>query len=275
MSQRKSRAATTDAWIDVSNGRLFAQVTGDGPPILLVHGWAIDSRIFTRQVPALGRTMRVITFDRRGFGRSEAPPGLDRELDDIDRLLGVLAGEPVHLLGMSQGGRIALRYAITRPQRLRSLILQGAMVDGLKAAEKEYERIPVREYAELMRQGNIEEIRRHWRRHPMMDIGNDDAANSALLDAMLQNYGGADLLDDEADHFGFQEDVLASLPDLDMPSLILSGARDTDARRRHAAALVARIPGAREVVLENSGHLSNLTEADAYNEAVMAFCRDA
>jgi len=269
-----SLAATADTWIEVSDGRLFAQLTGDGSPLLLIHGWAMDHRIFTRQVPALSQQMRVITFDRRGFGRSEAPPDLGRELDDIDRLLDVLSGEPVHLLGMSQGGRIALRYAITRPQRLRSLILQGAMVDGLKTVDTDNERIPIREFTEFMRRGNIEAIRQRWRRHPMMDIGNEDETNLELLDAMLQSYSGADLVDDELDHLIFKENVLGALVDLDVPTLILTGAGDTVARRRHATELAARIPGARELILENSGHLCNLTEPDVYNEAVLAFCRN-
>ena len=92
---------------------------------------------------------------------------------------------------------------------------------------------------------------------------------------MLQDYSGADLLDYDSDSYSFSENVLAAAAELSLSALILTGARETAARRRHAATLVATIPGAREVVLEESGHLSNLTEADAYNEAVIAFCRDA
>ena len=274
MNHGESLAAPVDTWIEVGDGRLFAQVTGSGQPLLLIHGWAMDRRIFTLQVPALSQEMRVITFDRRGFGRSEAPPGLNRELDDIDGLLDELVGEPVHLLGMSQGGRIALRYAITRPHRLRSLILQGALVDGLPADDTDNERIPVGEYAALMRQGNIGEIRRHWRQHPMMDVGKNDVANNALLEAMLQDYSGADLLDYGSESYSFPGNVLDAAAKLSLPALILTGARETAARSRHAATLAATIPGALEVVLEESGHLSNLAEPDVYNQAVIAFCRD-
>ena len=70
----------------------------------------------------------MITYDRRGFGRSEAQPDLRLELDDIDHILDALGFESTHLLGMSQGGRIAIRYAVTRSERLRSMILQGAVI---------------------------------------------------------------------------------------------------------------------------------------------------
>jgi pimeloyl-ACP methyl ester carboxylesterase len=265
-------AVAADAmWIDVGDGRLSASVTGKGPPLLLVHGWAMDHRIFTPQTEVFGRSMRVITFDRRGFGKSEAPPALDKELDDIERLIDELANEPIHLLGMSQGGRLALRYAVTRPDRLRSLILQGAMVDGLSIEEDQDERIPLAAFIALVRRGKIDEVRRRWRRHPMMSIGDANGKNQALIDAMLETYEGEDLRGDQAEHFRIGEDIYAALTKLDLPTLVLTGANDTAVRRRHATTLVERIPGAREIVFGHSGHLCNLTEADAYNQAVLNF----
>ena len=118
-------------WIDVDGGRLFLRHEGEGVPLLLMHGWTLDQRMFQPQVPRLSERFHVISFDRRGFGRSDATPDLDLELDDLDRIADALSLDTLHLLGMSQGGRLAMRYAVTRPQRLRSLVLQGAVVDGL------------------------------------------------------------------------------------------------------------------------------------------------
>ena len=271
MNADDSVPAADETWIEVGDGRLFVSVTGDGPPLVLVHGWAMDHRIFTPQIAAFAHGMRVITFDRRGFGRSEAPPALNRELDDIDRVIGELAQGPVHLLGVSQGGRLALRYAVTRPYRVRSLILQGAMVDGLAVDEDPRERIPLAEFTALVQRGNIDEVRRRWRRHPLMDIGNADGTNRALIDTMLRAYEGTDLGHDHAEHFGIDEDIAGALPELRTPTLVLTGAHDTTARRQHAAMLVESIPGSREIVFSNSGHLCNLTETDAYNDAVLKF----
>lgn len=235
----------------------------------------MDHRIFTPQIEVFSRTMRVIAFDRRGFGKSAAPAALDKELGDIDRLIDELANEPVHLLGMSQGGRLALRYAVTRPHRLRSLILQGAMVDGLSVEEDRRERIPLAEFTALVRRGRIDEVRHRWRRHPMMSIADDDESNRKLIDAMLEIYDGADLGDYHAAHFSADEDILGALPELDLPTLVLTGAHDTAARRHHAATLCEKIPGATEIAFAESGHLCNLTESEVYNEAVLDFCQNA
>ncbi len=273
MSRGELLATTADKWVDTGDGKLFAQVSGEGPPILLIHGWAMDHRVFTPQLPALSQKFSVIAYDRRGFGRSEAPHGLDLELDDIDRLLDELAGgKPTHLLGMSQGGRIALRYAITRPKRLRSLILQGAVVDGLAVNEPEEERIPMSQYAELARQGRLDEVRKLWLEHPMTAVGDHHAEAAALLERMLLDTSDAVFVEFTPESYRFPHDLLGAVARLGVPTLILTGARDTVARREHAAKLVKTTPDAREVIFHDSGHLSNLTEPARYNRVVRGFC---
>lgn len=251
---------------------LHVEVSGRGAPLLLVHGWALDHRIFEPQVSALSECFRVITFDRRGFGRSQGEPDMRLELEDIDRLIDEVAGGPVHLLGMSQGGRVALRYAVTRPGRLRSLILQGAAVDGQDPGGPEHERIPVEEYVRLARDGKLEEVRRRWSAHPMMQTGVDRPDARRLLRCMLEDYRGEDLLRFRPESYDFPLDVLGAAAELRVPVLLITGAGETVARRRQARQLAETIPDAREVVLPGGGHLGNLTEPEAYNRALREFC---
>ena len=261
--------------VNVDGGSLFVTTTGAGPPLLMVHGWPLDHRMFGPQFEELAGTFQVIGFDRRGFGRSEAPPDLRRELDDIDRILEALDLESTHLLGMSQGGRIAIRYAVTRPSRLRSLLLQGAVVDGLRVEEHEAERVPVAEYAELVDAGRIEDVRRHWLHHPMMALDPQFSEQAQLVRRLLDEYTGADLIGFDPASYRFDNDVPAALETLSVPTLILTGGHETAARKRHADELRRRIPGARELMLEGSGHLSNLTSAAQFNHAVSEFCLTA
>lgn len=259
-------------YVESGDARLFAEVSGGGPPIVLLHGWPLDRRTFALQAPALSRYFTVISFDRRGFGKSQGSPDMRLELDDIDRILDSFADSPAHLLGMSQGARIALRYAITRPERLRSLILQGAVVDGLPVPECAEERTPIAEYAELARQNRLDEFRRLWLRHPMMTIGAEHGEALSLINSMLEDYRGADLRDYAPEMYAFPVDVVGALPRIMLPTLILTGANETEARKAHARTLVRLMPDAREIILPKSGHLSNLTEAAIYNQAVIDFC---
>ena len=110
------------------NGQRIAydDTGGDGPPIILAHGFLMDRSMFAPQVEALRHRYRVITWDARGFG--------DTEYDNRPFTYWDLAGDCVGLLdhlgldqavvgGMSQGGFVALRVALSAPGRVRALVL--------------------------------------------------------------------------------------------------------------------------------------------------------
>lgn len=262
----------TPLQIDVDGGRLAVERSGSGAPLVLVHGWAMDQRLFQPQREALAADFDVITFDRRGFGHSTAPPDLRRETQDIVSLLDSLGLDRVHLLGMSQGGRVALRFAAEHPERLVSLALQGPVIDGYAVDEPAAERIPVAEYAALVKAGDLDTFRRRWLNHPMMSLENAPEASRSLARTLLEDYEGRDLLAFEAAQYAYPDGVLARLATFPGPVLILTGALETAARKAHAERLLETFEDAREVVLPHSGHLSNLVEPDAYNAALKAFC---
>jgi pimeloyl-ACP methyl ester carboxylesterase len=256
--------------VDVAGGQLYVESTGSGSPLLMVHGWPLDHRLFEPQVAALARAHRVATFDRRGFGASRAPPDLGLEVDDLAAIIEALALDSVHLLGMSQGARIALRFAATRPERVRSLLLQGPAIDGFAPDASDTERIPLETFTRLARDGRMDEVRKRWLAHPMMVLDGSRAQERALLQTMMDGYDGADLLADPPTPFTV--DVPAALKSFHAPCLLLTGANETPARRAHARRLLALLPDCREVVFRKSGHLSNLSEPRSYNRHVAEFC---
>ena len=262
-------------WVPVHGGRIYLEVVGDGPPLLMIHGWPLDHRIFDAQVAGLRAHMKLLRYDRRGFGKSDAPPDLRQEVDDIDILLDAMGIESAHLLGMSQGGRVALRYAVTRPERVRSLILQGAAVDGVSVEEDAAERIPLQDYVSLAQEGNLNEVRQRWLRHPLMRVDSRFSSESLLVRRILDGYFGRDLLEFDPGGYAYPVNVLSSLEDFRRPVLIITGASESESRKRHAAELLDRLPDCREIVLEDGGHLCNLTAAGRYNDAVREFCRGA
>lgn len=260
--------------VDCGDAELRGEIVGQGTPLLLIHGWPLDRRIFAPQIATLRRYFSVISYDRRGFGESSGEPDLRRELDDINRLLNSCTDQTVHLLGMSQGARIALRYAVTHPDRLRSLILQGVVIDGVSIAEPVNERIPTTDYAELIQQGRMEKFQNLWQQHPMMRVDKENKVAINLLNKILGDYRGADLLNYSEDKYSFSVDIMTALKQFKLPALLLTGARETMARKEYASRLLEVLPDVREVILANSGHLSNLTETEKYNQTIIDFCNE-
>lgn len=133
-----------------SRRMLHREETGSGPWLVTVHGAWADGRHWTRLATELASDFRVVTYDRRGHGRSGGSHGtIDDDARDLLELIGGL-GEPAHVVGGSLGGTIALRAAATDATPFTSLAVHEPALPGLLGRAPEApERIPTpREFAE-------------------------------------------------------------------------------------------------------------------------------
>ena len=114
------------------------RTTGEGPPLVLVHGSATDLSTWDGVVEALARTHRVVAYDRRGYGRSRHKPVRDHRVHarDLTAVLEHLAGRPATVVGWSSGGNVALAVALARPELFSSLAVVEAPFHGLRHADR-------------------------------------------------------------------------------------------------------------------------------------------
>lgn len=245
--------------IRVRGGTVRAESIGpaDAPALLLLHGWTLDRRLWAPQLPLAGR-FRLVAIDRRGFGEATAPADLGAEPGDVLAVADALGLTRFHLIGMSQGGKVALRLAADAPARLLTLTLIGAPLDGLPGPA---EHVPLAEMRALAAAGRCDVARHLWARHPLMRVA---PAQAPLVTAMLADYAGRDLAAP-----GRLDAGAALLAGLAMPRLAVVGQDDSAARslaaERMAAAGFAllRLPG---------GHFCQAEAADACNAALAAHC---
>jgi pimeloyl-ACP methyl ester carboxylesterase len=256
--------------------RLRYRDQGQGPAVLLVHGWLLDLTQWDALAAALTPSFRVIRWDRRGFGESGGAPSLAADITDALRLLQHLQVERMAVLGMSQGCRIALGIVESAPGRTTCLVLDGAPpLDGLPDRQWQNE-TPVFEYRGILVKQGIGALREALVAHPLLQLATNDPAIRAQLQRMLQRYQGADLLALPAvppatPAAGVTQDRFARLA---LPALVLNGARDTEQRRRIGALLAALLPQARHALLPDSMHMACWDNPAAYNETVRAFLAD-
>lgn len=251
--------------VAVAGGRLPIAMSGEGPPLILLHGWTLDHRMWRPQVEALGQSHFLVMPDRRGQGRASAPPDLAREAEDVIAIADFLGFDRFALLGLSRGAVVALDVARKHASRLTGLVVSGAPLPALVPRE---EVLDLDRYRGQVRSGDIAGFRSEWARHPLMRTHNPDAA--ALAAEMLGRYDGRDLLLGGGEAPGLPREALAMLP---MPVLAMTGAHDTPWRRACARALATVAPRARHVEIPQAGHLANADNPAAFNAAVATFLR--
>lgn len=254
-----STQAVHDRFLDREGARLRWRIEGSGPALVLLHGWALDLEYFDAAISLLAPRFTLLRFDRRGFGLSSGRPDPSTDVDDLDALMAHAGISRAVVLGMSQGARLALRFASLHRPRVRALIL-----DGAPALDSEPE-LPMAELRRVLAGEGLAALRARIRAHPLMQPRHASEGLRQRLDTILQRYPGEDLLHPPP------RLAETDLSGLDLPALILHGEGDTRERQQAALALQRLLPGSQRVALPAAGHLSLLDDPARYVEAINRF----
>lgn len=253
-----------DAHLAVPGARLRLRDEGAGVPVVFVHGWTLDLDVFDPQVP-LASCLRLVRYDRRGFGLSTGTPSLAQDVDDLRALIAALALTRPVLVGTSQGARVVLDFAARHPGLARALVL-----DGVPPCSQPD--LPMAQFRATAQRDGIDAFRRLWAGHPMTRLVTADEAAHALLERVLARYPGADLLGAPTAAGGEVIDD-AALARIRVPVLLVNGEHDLDSRRAAGPALRARLHAAEHVTIARAGHMPNLDAPREYNHIVGEFAR--
>jgi pimeloyl-ACP methyl ester carboxylesterase len=237
---------------------IYYEEHGQGPAILLSHGYSATCRMWDGQIAALRDRFHVIVWDMRGHGQSDAPadPAAYSEaatVGDMQALLEACKAESAVIAGLSLGGYMSLAFHARHPSRVRALMLfdtgPGFRNDAARAtwnarARSRADELDARGFAAL---GSSDEVRMSQHRSP---AGLAGAARGMLTQQ--------------------DDSVIRSLETIRVPTLVLVGANDT-----HFLAatdyMAGKIAGATKVTIADAGHASNLHQPAAFNQAVESF----
>jgi 3-oxoadipate enol-lactonase len=257
----------TDGFLDVENGRLYYQVAGGGDPIVLLHGFALDHRMWEGEFERFARDHTVVRYDLRGFGRSTQPVAPFTHTDDLRALLTHLGFERAQLIGLSMGGGIAIDFALTHAQAVRSLVLVDAIVSGFKWQENGA--VMASAWA-AAKSGGVEAGRAAWLANPLFAPSLRLPEVATRLRAMVGEYSGWHFVNDSPQR-PLQPPAWDRLATIATPTLVIVGALDLADFRTVAHRLARDIPAAELHVLEGVGHLSNMEAPERFQDVVAPF----
>lgn len=254
---------------DVRGARIaYDDTGGDGPPVVLAHGFLMDRRMFDPQVAALRGSHRVITWDERGFGDTEYDGEPFTYWDSAEDCLGLLDHlglERAVVGGMSQGGFLSLRAALLAPERVRGLVLLNT-----QGGTEDPDVVPL--YA-----GMIDD----WATNGPGDelaaivagiiLGEPEI--SARYTATWQARPKESIRQPGATLLG-RDSIEDRLGEITAPALVVHGTADAAIALEKAERLAAGLPHAELVVVEGGTHASNLTHPTEVNAALQRFLAD-
>jgi pimeloyl-ACP methyl ester carboxylesterase len=247
---------------------LYFECHGAGDEVvILIPAFSMDLRMWTAQVPMLSRSARVISYDLRGHGRSTAPMEPYSAVDDLRGLMDELRVSTAHLVGLSNGARIALDFTLSHPSRARSLVLASPGVSGFTGGDFSY-MTPV---ITAVRAGDLVQAAELWAATPLMHIPNDSTAAGLIRTISVDNrsiWGHR-----SNPERPLSPSAIGRLHEIKVPVLVITGEADLPTLRNLADTVARTIPGASKVVIAGAGHMVNIAGPDAFNRAVYSFLR--
>lgn len=257
--------------VDVGGARLFFERQGEeGDPIVLIHGSWVDHRTWEPILPLLAGSMRTLVYDRRGHGESSGgprPEPLRTDAEDLAELLVASDHYPVHVVGHSYGGNVALRLGVDHPELVRSLVVHEPALIGLldddPATQPEAARLraDVATLTALIDHGRSEEAAREF----VNAFAQDPEAWTRLSPVWKRTFvkNASRWREEFADPATERPDLLA-LSEFMSPVLFTEGALSPPFLHRMSEALRSRMKNAYLVRLPDVGHFPHLTHPALY-----------
>jgi pimeloyl-ACP methyl ester carboxylesterase len=244
--------------LDRNGVKIYYEDHGDGPPILLSHGYSATCRMWNEQIAALVPRHRVIVWDMRGHGESDDPDdpaaySAALTVEDMAALLHRSRIDRAVIGGLSLGGYMSLAFHLTHPEMVRALML--------------FDTGPGFRNADARRAWNerAQQRARDLETRGFAALGESDEVGLSKHRSARGLAGAArGMLAQRDDH------IIAGLDKIAVPTLVLVGANDTNFLA--ATDYMARkIPGATRVTVPDAGHASNLHQPELFNHAVKDF----
>jgi pimeloyl-ACP methyl ester carboxylesterase len=269
---------TRKGHLDLGDGQLYYETAGDGFPLVLSHAAFLDSRMFDDIWEPLAQHFRVVRYDMRGYGLSSPVNGPISRRADLDQLLKHLGITRAHLVGCSNGGEITLDLSLEQPQLAASLTLVDATPSGfeLKGEPPRY----MLEMFDAMKSGDIDRASElqirilldgQYREPRQVD---PELRKKALDMYRIPVTQKTSFIADSQPVNPLDPPAVTRLEKVNCPTLIVVGSLDHPELLRAADEMAARIPNARKIIFEGSGHVPSYEQPDNFVRQLLEFLHE-
>ncbi|MEY9125343.1 alpha/beta fold hydrolase [Bradyrhizobium yuanmingense] len=248
--------------IDRDGVNIYYEVHGNGPPLLLTHGYSSTSAMWHGQIDALAKDHTLILWDMRGHGQSDYPDDAsayseDLTVGDMATILDAVGAKRAIIGGLSLGGYMSLAFYRAHPERARALLIIDTGPGFRKDDAREAWNARALATADRLDREGLEVLKAATRERATASHRNASGLALAARGMLTQR----------------DARVMELLPEIKVPSLIVVGADDTPFLAA-SDYMAAKIPGAQKVVIPAAGHAVNIDQPEAFVDAVVPFLKN-
>jgi pimeloyl-ACP methyl ester carboxylesterase len=251
-----------------NNGTIKYDIYGEGsskPPLVLIHGFCLDSREWEPQIDALVENgHEVITYDMRGFGESSVASGRYSHSEDLEALLNHLGVEKAEICGHSFGGEVAIDFSIKNPDRVEGLILLASSLGSYGGGES-----PIPNWKKLAQEGKMDTVKEEILLNESLNPLREHTEEFDLVTKMIKEYSGWHFLNEDPGESTWG--IVNRLSEIRCPTKIIVGKEDIESSREISAKLKKELLNSELQVVEGTGHFLNLENPKVVNEAINLF----
>jgi pimeloyl-ACP methyl ester carboxylesterase len=259
--------------ITLPETRIYYETVGSGPAVVFIHAFALNLREWDDQVKMLAPKYRVISYDRRGYGKSTGIADPNVELVDLRELLDTLGVRSAVFVGHNGGQMIAARFARAYRERVDGMVLYPhPPIPGFPFPPNEPD--PLGDRAAFVREHGLDSLFKFVHTLPQFWIPPNRPDIEKRIWSMLRTYSGRDLFQGRPAPTGqYRLPNFEEMKALTVPTLFVTGDRERPHARMVADSMSRWMPNARAVVIPGGGVYVHLNEPDRFNEALLRFLR--
>jgi 2-succinyl-6-hydroxy-2,4-cyclohexadiene-1-carboxylate synthase len=263
--------------IAVNGAQYYVEQAGEGPALLLLHGFTGAAATWAPHVAAWASQFHTIAVDLLGHGASDAPPdparySMEHTVGDLAALLDALNVPRAFTLGYSMGGRVALHFAAAYPARVAGLVLESAS-PGLPSATERAARVAAdEELAAFIEREGVPAFVARWEALPLWasQARLPEATRAAQRAGRLRNRAPGLAGSLRGLGTGAQAPLHSRLHEITAPTLLIAGALDPKFAAI-AGDMAARLPDARAAIVPDAGHAVHLERPTEFDGLVAGF----
>lgn len=258
---------------NINGVKMHYDVLGEGEPLLLIHAAIANLNMWDRQMPVFTKHYRVIRHDVRGFGETPDPAGKYTDYEDIHQLFKYLGVERAHLVGISNGGRIAMDFVLSYPHMVEKLVLVAPGLPGYKPPTDEFDEQMSAKYDQAIKDGEKDlaaEINAQvWVDGPgRKPIQVDPTFRQQAL-ALIKHTVDLGIGEGEGDIA--RPPAAERLGTIKAPTLLILGEEDLQSMHAIVDQIEKGIPNVTRVNMSGTAHLPPMEKAEQFNQIVLDF----